>query len=426
VALRGESVLAGAARRTAAFTTLLALGTWAILDRWASGPDVEFFVYGASDLAWYLLGGLAVAWVLSHVAEPRIPFARSATVVALGAWLVILYSYLGHSIGGGRWVAFGVGLLAMLYMLAYFVRAARALTGRAQPRAALAAFVAALAFFWATDELFVGVSFWVPADADAYADSYRNTEPLLFSQHDRVEQALAAIAPNSSGVAEVFFVGFAGDGNEKVFPEEIKFAAQTVAQRYGTGARSVLLLNDVRDTDAAPLATTSTLRYALRGVAQKMATDDILFLALSSHGSHDWTLSVANGSLPLPDLSPDELATALAEAGIKWRVIVVSACYAGGFIDTLKDPFTIVLAAAAPDRTSFGCSNERDLTYFGEAFYRDALPAATSLRGAFATATQRVLDRETAEGIARRSEPTAFFGEEIERKLAALEPHDSN
>jgi hypothetical protein len=424
VALRGKSVLVGAEGRTAASTAVLALATWAILDRWSSGSDVEFFLYGASELAWYPLGGLAVAWVLSRAAVPQIPFARAAIVVALGAWLVILYSYAGRSVGGGRWVPIGLFVLATVYMLAYLARAGRGLTGRAQPRAALAAFAATIVFFWVTEALFVSVSLWVPAEPDSYARSYRAAEPLLFSQHDKVEKALAAVPPNDTGDTELYFVGFAGDGNEKVFPEEIKFAERTVAQRYGTGARSVLLLNDQRDTETAPLATISTLRYALRGIAAKMAADDILFLALSSHGSHDWTLSVANGGLPLGDMSPDDLATALADAGIKWRVIVISACYAAGFIDALKDPFTIVLAAAAPDRTSFGCSNERELTYFGEAFYRDALPAAKSLRDAFATAKQGVLDRETAAGVARSSEPTAFFGEKIERRLAGLESHD--
>src|SRR5262249_33929997 len=150
-------------------------------------------------------------------------------------------------------------------------------------------------------------------------------------------------------------------------------------------------LNDERDTSSAPLATLSTLRYTLRGIASKMVLDDdILFLALSSHGSHDWELSVSNGRLPLADLGPEDLGAALAFAGIKWRVIVISACYAGGFIDSLKDPRTIVLAAAARDRTSFGCSNDRDLTYFGEAFYRDALPGASSMRDAFTTAMRIV------------------------------------
>jgi hypothetical protein len=109
----------------------------------------------------------------------------------------------------------------------------------------------------------------------------------------------------------------------------------------------------------------------------------------------------------------------LQDSGIKWRVIVISACHSGSFIDELSNPNAIVITASAPDKTSFGCSDDRDLTYFGEAFYRDALPGAKSLREAFDTASADIAAREKREDI-DASEPQAFFGEEIERHLATL------
>lgn len=98
---------------------------------------------------------------------------------------------------------------------------------------------------------------------------------------------------------------------------------------------------------------------------------------------------------------------------------MISACFAGGFIDALRSPSTIVIAAAAPDRTSFGCSSERDVTYFGEAFYRDALPGAASLRDAFSQAQSAIAQRERAEGRSTGSEPRAFFGTDLERELGS-------
>jgi hypothetical protein len=100
-------------------------------------------------------------------------------------------------------------------------------------------------------------------------------------------------------------------------------------------------------------------------------------------------------------------------------VIVISACYSGGFIELLRDPQTIVVTAAAADRTSFGCSNDRDLTYFGEAFYRDALPTARSLRAAFDAAKAAIAARERREHVTP-SNPQAYFGAKMEAKLAAM------
>ena len=165
--------------------------------------------------------------------------------------------------------------------------------------------------------------------------------------------------------------------SQRVFAEEIKLAARVIDERFASADRNLLLINDRRDLETYPIATVSGLSYALNAVAQKMDPErDILFLALSSHGSADPALAVSNGSLRLEQLTADDLSTALSESGIKRRIIVISACYSGAFIESLQDPNTIVITAAAADKTSFGCSDDRDLTYFGEAFYRDALPFA--------------------------------------------------
>ena len=100
--------------------------------------------------------------------------------------------------------------------------------------------------------------------------------------------------------------------------------------------------------------------------------------------------------------------------------LFISACYAGSFVDGLSGPHSVIIASAAPDRTSFGCSNDRDLTYFGEAFYRDSLPGAASLRAAFDVAKVDVVAREVNAGKTPSS-PVAFFGESIEQKLREIE-----
>ena len=164
------------------------------------------------------------------------------------------------------------------------------------------------------------------------------------------------------------------------------------------------------------------LTYALRGLAARMDTErDVLFLSISSHGAPDPAIVVTNSELPLNDLTDSGLADALKQSGIKWKVIIISACYAGAFIDALKDSHSIVITAASADRTSFGCGTDSDLTYFGEAFYRDALPQARSLHEAFDTARAAIALRERHEHV-DASRPQGYFGAEMEAKLKALEP----
>jgi hypothetical protein len=239
---------------------------------------------------------------------------------------------------------------------------------------------------------------------------------LLFEQPARIDAALARVRRDPGAPSAAFFLGFAGVGAQPEFAGEIGLAGRVIAARYGAAARRLALVNDERDFDA-PLASVSGLRYALRGIAARMHLDrDVLFLAISSHGARDGSIAVEDADLPLDDLTPEDLAVMLRDAGIQWRVIIVSACYSGAFVEPLRGPETIVITAAAADRSSFGCSSDRDFTYFGEAFYRDALPDAKSLHDAFAKAKAAIAAREHREGMTP-SEPQAFFGAELEKIL---------
>jgi hypothetical protein len=146
--------------------------------------------------------------------------------------------------------------------------------------------------------------------------------------------------------------------------------------------------------------------------------DDVLVLFLTSHGSRDG-LEVENGSLPLSQLAPTDLRQALDDSEIRWRIVVVSACYAGVFLEELKSDTTAIITAADATHTSFGCEDDRDLTWFGEAFLKDSLPGSSSLEEAFHKAAALLARREDAEHEVH-SNPQIYVGALMRRKLAEL------
>jgi hypothetical protein len=400
------------------------LSAWVALDHWESEPDPRFIVDGIPLLAWYGLAILGLAFVLRQRSHPAPAFAP---VLALSMGAVPLPLLLFAI--AAAWLTpaefDGAAIAVSVYTFLYLARALHAVTGGSQRAAAFTGLVFIAAFVWLTDTLNVVPDVWTPTDAQSAVsgDAQDEAEAILFDQAARIDQALAAMdhdAPSRSSKPRAFFLGFAGVGDEKVFAQEIGLAGRVLGERYGMDDRSLSLINDQRDLQRAPLATVSGLKYALQGLGSRMNLDrDVLFLSISSHGAKDPAIVVSNSQLPLKDLSDEDLADALRESGIKWRVIIISACYAGAFIDSLRDPQTIVITAAAADRTSFGCSNDRDLTYFGEAFYRDALPGAGSLQDAFETAKSAIGDRERREGVTA-SNPQAYFGAKMQAKLASM------
>jgi len=418
-----RSTPSGSPQRAALVMGAMWLSAWIAIDRWQSQPDPQFFPSGIPLLAWYALAILGLAAVLRWRAHPA-PAFGPVLALAMGAVPVpLLFTSVIAAFLDPSWFL-GTGAIVVVYTLLYFARGLHAMTGYTQRAAACAGLAFVLGFVWLTDSLDVIPDVWTPLEAQAAVpgDAQADAEAILFGQPGRIDEALSAVTRDKSPNSRAYFLGFAGVGDQKVFAQEIGLASRVLGERYDMTARTLSLINDQRDLERAPLATVSGLKYALRGLASRMNLDqDVLFLSISSHGAKDPAIIVSNSELPLQNLADDDLADALNESGIKWRVIIISACYAGAFIESLRDPQTIVITASAADRTSFGCSNDRDLTYFGEAFYRDALPTAHSLREAFDTAKTAIAARERREHV-DASNPQAYFGARMEAKLAKLNP----
>jgi hypothetical protein len=417
---RGHAAPGGSPDTVIVLLCLLWLGLWVSLDWWVRQPNLTFFADGIPVLAWYGLGVVALAGLLARRSDPPPPFAASMALVTGLVPLPVLLATFGAGSAEPRWFWYAYGAVA-LYALLYLGRGLHALTGRPQRMAAFlgTAFIALFAFV--SDATNAIPDVWNPAATTATISDQElaTREVALFEQSARIDEALDGVNRDDSPRPRGFFLGFAGVGDEKVFAQEIGLASRVIGWRYKTADRQISLINDERDLDGAPLASVTGLRYALQGLAEHMQLDrDVLFLAISSHGSSDPAIAVVNSELPLTDLTPEDLVDALKQAGIQWRVIFISACYAGGFIDPLRDDHTVVITAAAADHTSFGCSSDSDLTYFGEAFYRDALPEASSLRDAFEKAKTAIAARERAEGETP-SNPQAYFGFDVEAHLAA-------
>lgn len=411
---------------------LVSLLLWIGLDYRRAGPGARFEPMALAIIALYACAVLGVAFALARSLRPRVDFRCVLFVVIALLPVVIAAGFVIDA----RWDGAGARVacaLLVLYGIAYLASAMRVLSGAFQPRAALVLVAALAVLLPAGRSADLSPWLWTPAasadepnEADDSQPSPLVAESLLFDERAQIDEAVDAMHPDLGGSPAVYFVGFAGVAEEHVFAEEIKLAARVVDDRFGTAGHQLLLINDRRDIDTYPIATASGLAYALKAIAEKMNPErDILFLALSSHGADDASLSVSSAGLQLEQLSDEDLAAALKDSGIKRRIIVISACYAGAFIRPLEDPDTIVIAAAAPDRTSFGCSDDRDMTYFGEAFYRDALPRARTLQDAFSTAKAAIAERERQEHETP-SQPQAYFGPQIsavlERNPMRIEP----
>lgn len=230
---------------------------------------------------------------------------------------------------------------------------------------------------------------------------------------------LDGIRPGVPGKTELFAVLAAWYPHQGVFLREVEAAGEILADRFGAGGRIVTLANSDMAPLRHPLATVGGLEAAISALAGKMnAGEDVLMVYLTSHGAPE---VLAGGDWPLetPALDGGRLSLVLDQAGVANTVAVISACKSGSFLPLLAGPDRLVITAAAADRNSFGCSDANDWTWFGEAFFDNALRETRSLPNAFARAAALVAAWEEREDeIASR--PQMAQGERIAGALERL------
>jgi hypothetical protein len=245
---------------------------------------------------------------------------------------------------------------------------------------------------------------------------------LMGRQPAMLARAADALQPQRKNHVDLFALGFAGDGTQRVFRNEVEYFARLMATRFDAQGHTMSLVNVPTPDGSAPfpLATLSNLETALKQIGARMdPEEDILVLFLTSHGSREHELLVNQPPMPpVQGIRPRALRKALDQAGIRWRVLIVSACYSGGFVPALRDPHTLVITAARSDRSSFGCGSESRITWFGDAYLARALNETTDFQLAFTRAQALIRDWERKEKDTP-SIPQLSAGSEIGPKLAA-------
>ncbi len=224
----------------------------------------------------------------------------------------------------------------------------------------------------------------------------------LLEQGKLLDQALAAVPPSTPAV-ELYSLTLAGDGEQSVFLREADYVSNLLRERFGAHGQ-ITLVNHRDHMLDRPLATRENLRRAVKVLAERSGPEDMVFIYLTSHGSRDHQLSLVQPGLELANMPASELAELLLPLKSHYKVVVVSACFSGGFIPELKDEKTLVMTAARSDRTSFGCSDEADFTYFGRALFAEALSTTDDLERAFEQAKASVAKREQEDDF-EPSEP---------------------
>ncbi|MBX3607543.1 MAG: hypothetical protein KF788_19845 [Piscinibacter sp.] len=267
---------------------------------------------------------------------------------------------------------------------------------------------------------------WYPAEPEEGAgrpEAFRLTQELFEAQAPVLDRQLDGLAPARPGQVDVFALTFAPYADADVFLRESRLVAGVMAERFGAQGRTLQLVNHRATNAELPWATPLNLQRAIQRIAARMDRDeDLLFIHLTSHGARSGALASGFWPLSVESVTPALLKSWLDAAGIRHRIVSVSACYSGSWIAPLADEHTLVMTAADADHTSYGCGRRSELTFFGRAMYDEELRRGWSFEQAHAQARQVIERREREAGKDDGfSNPQIHVGSAIRPLLERLE-----
>lgn len=136
-------------------------------------------------------------------------------------------------------------------------------------------------------------------------------------------------------------------------------------------------------------------------------------LYFSSHGT-------PGGVLVLQSVvQPAKLDSIVTNAcGTRPTIVVISACYSGGFVNALEASNRMIMTAARADRSSFGCGGNVEYPYFDDCFL-SSINDVRNFRDLAIRTKDCVARMEKQTGMTPPSEPQISIGSGIAAHLPA-------
>lgn len=282
------------------------------------------------------------------------------------------------------------------------------------------------AFLFARDGLVYSPILDQPRPEAALSAPAPTAEEYAAWQEPGLAKQIAALQDGRDGTPQLFALLVGGYAQQSVFLNEVEGVSDILDGHFGSGVRTISLVNSEADPLRYPEVSWGNLEASLEALAAVMGEEDMLMLFMTSHGTTDAfgvTFHPASGRSTRMALAATELAGIFNARIRNPAVVVVSSCKSGSFVDDFEGANRLVITASAADRNSFGCRDGRDWTDFGTYYFDTALREEPDFRKAFAAAIPLVEDSERWRPWAKASQPQiaegAAFGTALELVLAA-------
>jgi hypothetical protein len=176
------------------------------------------------------------------------------------------------------------------------------------------------------------------------------------------EQVASAERTRSQrSAARIWYVGVALHYNSTAFWGDV-LGIESALRRLDPDLASVKLGNGKFEKEW-PRATFANFKTAVEEVAKAAKPDDLLVLAVSSHGS-PYYLEAGTSASELWGLREKEFREILKPFDERRTLVLVASCYSGSWTEALRAPKRVIVASSQRNQKSDGCQADGKTTTF--------------------------------------------------------------
>ena len=222
----------------------------------------------------------------------------------------------------------------------------------------------------------------------------------------------------------VFFFGFALWGGESWSENDIVDLKSTFSNFYPNRKLYSFIFSNKETSvpGAYPSIQDDLINRSLNFVKKRVSDRDIVIFSFSSHGRKN---KIANkiGNTRASSINSKTIKGYLSKFSQYNKIIIISSCYSGSFINNIKDRRSVIFTAASKDNKSFGCgptdTNTWFVTAFTEAFDKLKMdqPKSKLTLGTIFSKTKEIVSVYEISENKIPSNPQLFIGNKVDKSI---------
>ncbi|MBL42586.1 MAG: hypothetical protein CMM49_08005 [Rhodospirillaceae bacterium] len=181
---------------------------------------------------------------------------------------------------------------------------------------------------------------------------------------------------NKNKTSKIYFLGLALWGNGEEWSENDIIDLEKIFRDvyFNRKFNSFIFSNKGIDSkNKLPYFSEKKLEILIKNISDLITEKDIIIITISSHG-FPGGVTYRIGITPSAPILGDRIQEILRPIKENNILIIISSCYSGSLIDSLKGTNRIIFTAASADKPSFGCDKESKNSWFieslNESYYK--------------------------------------------------------